>query len=284
MGAGTVATGDKGELALGDGGKGVLHGGAGGSTGRVGRGAAEHEVVVDEGDPLGLKAVHYPGEALFHEAGFLGLGVDQDQVGIAVLGGGDGLAGTGGLDLHLIAVLALEHGQQVVQQAGVLHGGGGGQADGLGLLGSSGDLPVVDRGVILHVEQVLAIVLHAEVGGHVQGGLAQQPVDQGVGAGGVHRHIGNGIAVGIGKGCLGVHGDNGVGVEHAVVSLIEDLGVNGSDRLLRGSFRLHSSGSLRGSGGLGGGRRVGSAAGAKAQDHHQGQQESKCFFHVLPPS
>ena len=209
--------------------------------------------------------------------------MDQDQVGIAVLGSGDGLAGTGGLHLHLIAVLALEHGQQVVQQAGVLHGSGSGQADGLGLLGGGGDLTVVDRGVILHIEQMLAIVLHAEVGGHVQSGLAQQPVDQGVGAGGVHGNIGNSIAVGISEGCVGVHSDNSVGVEHAVVGLIEDLGVNGSNRLLCGGFRLHSSGSLGGSGGLGSGRRVGSAAGAEAQDHHQGQQESKCFLHVLPP-
>ena len=280
MGAGGIATGDEGVLALGDGGEGVHDGGGSSNTGGVSGGTAEDIVVVDKAGALGLEALDDAGEAVSNEGLLLALGVDQDQIGVAHLGVGDGLAGAGGVDLHGVAVLGLEHGQQLGEQAGIVDGGGGGQTDGLGFLGGSGDLTGVDRSILLDIEQVGAVLLHAVGTCHVQSGLGHQPLVQGIGTGGVQSNVGNGIAVGIDKGSLGVDGDDRVGVEHLVVGFLQNAGVNhqlsGGSSSLDGGGGFHGSGSLRRSSGLSGG----GAAGGQGEDHGQSQQQGQQLFHI----
>ena len=120
VGAGTVTAGDEGVLAVSNGSEGVQNGSGGFHACGIGGGTAQDEVVVDEADALGLKAVDHTAEAIGDESFLLTLGVDQNQVGVSGLGGGDGLAGTGGLDLHGVAVGSFKSGQQVTQQTGVV--------------------------------------------------------------------------------------------------------------------------------------------------------------------
>ena len=126
MGTGAIATGDKGIFAFRNGGKGIQHGGSILYAGRIGFRAAKYKIVVQEGKPRGVKALQGVGVARVNKILFLALGMHQDQIRIAILGGGDGLAGTGGLDLYRIAVFLFEYRQQVAEQAGVVDGSGGG--------------------------------------------------------------------------------------------------------------------------------------------------------------
>jgi len=108
VGAGTVATGDEGILALRNGCKRIQNGSRLLNTGRVRRRSAQDEIVIQEGNALCFEAIYSAGEALFNKGFFLALGMDQNQVGIAELGGRDCLAGTGRLDFHSVAIGALE--------------------------------------------------------------------------------------------------------------------------------------------------------------------------------
>ena len=266
MRTGAVAAGDEGVLAVGDGGEGredilgILH-----ARGIILR-AAEDEVVVHVCQTLGIHAVDHTREARVHKGLFLGLGVHEQQVGVAHLGGGDRLAGAGGVDLDLIAVLVLEHRQQIAQQARVVHARGGGHADDLRLLGGGGDLRLGDRAVVLQIEQVVAVLLLTEFRGGSLTLLAQQPVDERVGAGGVELHVADRVAVGVGKGRIGIDRQQRVVVDHAFVLLHEDDGVQLDGRLRRG---------------LGRGALDGLVCGARAQrEHHQHRQkQGQILFH-----
>ena len=116
---------------------------------------------------------------------------------------------------------------------------------------------------------------------------------QGVSAGGVDGDIGNGVAVGIGEGSLGVHGDHGIGVEHALVGFLEDgqihhhsaaavigglLGAAFGSLLrgLRSVVGLGVGGVLRG--GFGG-VLFSAAACQETQNRGQGQHQCKKLFH-----
>ena len=208
----------------------------------------------------------------------------QNQVGIAELGGVDGLAGTGRPDFHGVAVGGLKHGQQVTQQAGVIDRGGGGQANDLGFLSSGCNLTGIDGSIVLDIEQVLAVFRNTILASHIQSFLAQQPLNQSIRAGSVHSDVGNGIAVSIGERRLGIHGDGGVGIEHLVVCFLQDAGVHHQSSL-SGSFgsrcsRLRKSGSGGGFGSLSLSRLC-RAAGDQAQQHDSNQKQRNDLFHVL---
>ena len=295
MGAGAVAAGDEGVLAVGDGLEGGLDVSGVLDARGIGGRAAEYKVVIHPVQALGLHAVDHIREAVGNEGLLLLLGVDQDQVGVAHLGVGDGLAGAGGVDLHLVAVLLLENGQQVAQQTGVVDGGGGGKADVLGLLGGLGNLGGGDGAAVLEIEQVFAVLFKSVVGSQVLAFLGKQPVDQRRGAHGVEFHVRNRVAVGVDKGSVGIHGQQAVVVDHGVVRLHEDAGVDhqrvslGGGLFRRRSFfdrgRLccrffHGSGSL-------GGRRGGSRAlpaGSQRKNHDHRQEQGYDLFHFgFPP-
>ena len=283
MSAGCVTAGNEGELAVCDGRECVLDGSGSLDTGGVSGRTAQDVVVVDEGHALSLEAINHAGEAEVDKILFLALGVDQNQVSIAHLGVVDGLAGTGGVNLHGVAVLSLELGQQLTQQAGVVDGSGGGQADDLGLFGSGSDLAGVDRSVFLDVEQVGAVLSNTVSASHVQSFLGNQPLIQSGRTGSVDGNIGNSIAVRIHEGSLGIDSDDGVGVQHVVVSFHQDAGVHDQSclgRSLGGSLGNDGSRSLSGNRcGSFGSSRLGSAAGCQTQDHNQNQQQGNNLLH-----
>ena len=252
-------------LALGDGGEGVQNRCGRFDTGRVSGRTAQDEVVVDEGNARSGETADNTAEAVGHEGLFLALGVDQDQVGIAGLCSGDGLAGAGGLDFHGVAVLGLEDGQQVAQQAGVLDGSGGGQTDGLGLVGSLGDLAGIGGGILQNIEQVLAVLGNTVLTGQLQCLFGQQPLDQSISTDGVHIDIVHSIAVSVHKGRGRVHSNGGVGVEHLVVSFHQDDGINHHGVLTAGSLLVCGLGST----------------GCQTQNHNQNQQQGNDLLHIL---
>ena len=137
--------------------------------------------------------------------------------------------------------------------AAAMAGSGGGQADGLGIRGGSGDLTFVLWCVLLDVEQMLAILGNTVLTGHGQGFLTQQPLNQSVSTGGVHINVRHRVAVGIHEGSFGIDSDGGIGVEHLVVSFHEDPGID---------------------------HRGGYAAGSQTQYHDQNQQHRKELFHI----
>ena len=284
MGAGSVATGHEQELALGDGSESILDGSGGSNTGGVSGRTAQDVVVVDEGGALSLKAGNHTGKTGLDEGLLLALGVDQDQIGVAHLGVVDGLAGTGGVNLHGVAILGFELGQQLAQQSGVIDGGGGGQADDLGLFGGGSNLAGVDGSVILDVEQVGAVLFNTVGAGHIQSFLGNQPLVQSVSTGGVHSHVGNGIAISVHEGSLGIDCDDGIGVQHVAVSFHQDAGVD-HQTSLGGCVGFSGSGGFNGgsggfdgcAGGLGG---LLGAAGDQTQHHNQNQQQGNQLFHV----
>ena len=209
--------------------------------------------------------------------------MNQNQIGIAEFCGADGLAGTGGLNLHRITVGRLKHRQQIAQQTGILNGGGGRKTDDLGFLGGMGDLASIHRRTVLHIEQVFPILFKAVVPRQIQGFLAQEPPDQCIRTGSIHRHIGNGIAIGIGEGCLRIHSKQRVGIEHLVICFLEDAGIHhhtGLGRRLGGRLgrcfgdRLHR----RCIGGRLGFRRF-CAAGCQTENQHQSQHQGQTLFH-----
>ena len=265
MRAGAVAARDKGILAVGDGLEGgldilsVLH--AGGIRG----GTAEHKVVVHPVQALRIHAVDHTGEALVNESLFLLLGVDEDQIGVAHLGVGDGLAGAGGINLDLVAVFILEDRQQVAEQAGVVDGGGGGQADQFGILGGFGNPGIGDGAVFLQIEQVLAIFLEAVVGGQRLALLGEKPVDESIRTHGVQLHILHFLAVGIHKRGVGVYGQQAVVVDHGVIGFFKDAGIDHEGVLFL--FLVRGQGRDR----------------SQREDHDQGQQQRYDLFHVFPP-
>ena len=285
MGAGTVAAGDEGILALRNGCKRIQNGSCLLNTGRVRRRSAQDEIVIQEGNALCFEAIYSAGEALFNKGFFLALGMDQNQVGIAELGGRDCLAGTGRLDFHSVAIGALEDGQQIAQQTRVFHRSGGGKADDLCLFGSGRNLTCINRGTVLDVEQILTVLLKAIVCGQVQRFLGQEPLDEGIRTGGIHRNVSDRVAVSIHKRRLGIYGDNGVGVEHLVVGFLQNAGIHHKTGLggnLSGGFRRGSrcggSGSLSGSLRL---SRLACAAGKKTKHHGKKQQHGQNLFHCL---
>ena len=62
--------------------------------------------------------------------------------------------------------------------------------------------------VFQNVEQALAVLGDAIFTCQRQRFLGQQPPGQGVGSGGVHIHVRNGVAVSIGKGGSGIYGND----------------------------------------------------------------------------
>ena len=100
--AGTVTAGDKGVLAVGNGLEGGLDVSGVLDARGVGGRAAEDEEVVHPVQTLIFHAVDHIREAVGNEGLLLLLGVHQDQIGVAHLGVGDGLAGTGGINLDLV--------------------------------------------------------------------------------------------------------------------------------------------------------------------------------------
>ena len=82
MGAGTVATGDEGILALRNSCKRIQNGSCLLNTSRVRRRSAQDEIVIQEGNALCFEAIYSAGEALFNKGFFLALGMDQNQVAL----------------------------------------------------------------------------------------------------------------------------------------------------------------------------------------------------------
>ena len=277
MGAGLVATGDKGILAIGNGGEGVLHGSGVLDPGRIGRGAAQDKVVIHKRQPLTLKAGQHIGITGCHELLLLAFGVDQEQVSISALGIGNGLAGTGRGDLYRVAVGLLKDRQQIAQQAGVIHRGGGRQTDHLRLLGGLGYLGCGDRRALTQIEEVLTVVGVTVL---CCGGLpllGEHPVDEGSGPLGVNVNIGHSIAVRVHKGRIGIDGQEGVVVDHVVVGFVQNRQINSLllGRIVLGRFvirniiygRLIFSGILL------------CARGQKCCKQGERQQEDSNFFH-----
>ena len=224
--AGAVTAGDEGILSLRDHGKGVEHTGYILDTCGVCGRSAQHEVVVQEAQALGRKALNDAGKSVGNKGFLLCLGVDEEHIGVAGLGSRYRLACAGRLHLDGVAVLLLKLGQQVAEQAGVLDGGGGGQTDGLGLLSGGGDLTLELGGAVLQVEQSVAEVLDTVAGFELVSFSGEQPVDEGFRSDGVDGNIGYGVAVCIGEGGSGIDGDESVVVDHVVIRFFEDTEIN----------------------------------------------------------
>ena len=282
MGAGSIAAGDEGVLAVGNGCEGGKNISSGCCAGRVSGGAAEYKVVVDEGEALALKAFQYATEAFLNKGLFLALGVYEDKVGIAVLGGGDGLAGTDGLYFYGVAIGGFKCGQQIAQQAGVIYRGSGRKTNNLGLLGGSCDLALIAGSVFFYIEQIVAILLNAVFAGQLKAFLAEEELNEGVGAGGVNGYIFNGVAVCIRKGSFGIYSYCGIGVDHLVILLFEDDSIHNNffsglfnnflNHFFNHFFCNFLNGSLNGF-------LLGSAASHKAKQHKGGHKDCQQFLH-----
>ena len=151
----------------------------------------------------------------------------------------------------------------MVQQAGVVDGGGGGQADGPGLPGGGGDLAGISGRAVQQVEEAVPKVRPAVLSSHGPPLLGEEPLDERLCPGGVDVHAGYGAAIGVGEGRVGVHRQQGVDVYHLVVRLLEDHGVHGGGGVLDDGMddRL--------------------MAAAAAGRQQQRQKAGKKFFHVL---
>ena len=128
---------------------------------------------------------------------------------------------------------------------------------------------------------MLSVLGNAVIPGHIQRFPGQQPVNQGIGAGGIHGDIGNSLTIGVGEGCVRVHGKKRVSIEHFVICFLQDAGVNhqfGLGRGLSGGFGRRLGGSGSGSRSFGG--LLSSAAGSQTQQHHGNQKQGNALFHI----
>ena len=90
-------------------------------------------------------------------------------------------------------------------QAGVVDGGGGGHADGPGLLGGRGDFARIGGRAVQRAEEAVPEVRLTILGGQSHALRGEEPADEGPGAGGVDSHAAGSIAAGVNKGGVGVH-------------------------------------------------------------------------------
>ena len=170
----------------------------------------------------------------------------------------------------------------MVQQAGVVDGGGGGETDGSGRLIGGGDLAGVGGRAVQGVEEAVAVGVLAVGGGQGHALFGEEPVNKGLGPGGVDRHAGYRTAVGVSKGGVGVHRQQGVGVKHLVIILLEDHRIHwerGGIRVGDGGLALSLRELLSGRGSA----VVFAAAGQQAQEHGEGEKAGNKLFHMFIP-
>ena len=174
------------------------------NTGRVRRRSAQDEIVIQEGNALCFEAIYSAGEALFNKRLLPGFwhGPESGQhcrTWRQRLPCRYRQTGLPQCSHRCSRRWAADS-----QQTRVFHRSGGGKADDLCLFGSGRNLTCINRGTILDVEQILTVLFKAIVCGQVQRFLGQEPLDEGIRTGGIHRNVSDRVAVSIHKRRLGI--------------------------------------------------------------------------------